>query len=285
MQKSKRLSAVNIAPLNVTTLLLLMGCAGIGRSGKQDSVTFDPDAASVVSYNDGVIDENETIPDGIVLYRPKVEINAPEVEFSLRASELIANFIEIDPKTGVITTTSAGSINHEDIPAEDESEVKITIVAKFGSQESTQTITLKVNDLNDDAPKFNLGIAPAGIDSSVLEVDENEEFSRDVSAEPDVTGATVEYTLDNDDVFNISSEGILSLKDGNSFNYEDKTGTGKNKNEYKVEITATVGEESSSFTLKLEVQDVNEAPTVNNDATIEDGSKNTLYSLGDNQYQ
>ena len=61
----------------MTTLLLLMGCAGIGRSGKKDSVTFVPDTASIVS-----IDENEIFKNGDILLEPKVEIDAPEVVFS-----------------------------------------------------------------------------------------------------------------------------------------------------------------------------------------------------------
>ena len=146
----------------MTTLLLLMGCAGIGRSGKQDSVTFDLNTASIVS-----IDENEIFKNGDILLEPKVEIDAPEVVFSLRDISNLEGLIEIDPQTGVITAVAAnGEVLTPD--HEDQSEYTFTIVASFGSQESTQTIKVVINDLNDSPPIFG-DIGPAaGSDTVVM---------------------------------------------------------------------------------------------------------------------
>ena len=207
----------------MTTLLLLMGCAGIGRSGKQDSVTFDPDTASVVS-----IDENEIFKNGDILLEPKVEIDAPEVVFSLRDSGNLEGLIEIDPQTGVITAANNLTPDHET-----QSEYTFTIVASFGSQESTQTIKVVINDLNDSPPIFaNISPNAVSIDrdsdglpvSASLPVKENETFEELVGAVPDVEGDSVSYALSGADaaLFQIDENAILSPLAGTNFDHETK---------------------------------------------------------------
>lgn len=105
MTNSKRLSPISLAPLNITTLLLLMGCAGIGRTGKPDSVTFDAETVSLPAF-----DENTTVLSGTIVHEPKVEIDAREAVFSIRDAGALDGVLDIDPQTGVVTVTSAKSV-------------------------------------------------------------------------------------------------------------------------------------------------------------------------------
>ena len=153
MTNSKRLSPISLAPLNITTLLLLMGCAGIGRTGKPDSVTFDAETVSLPAF-----DENTTVLSGTIVHEPKVEIDAREAVFSIRDAGALDGVLDIDPQTGVVTVTQDLTPDHEV-----QSEFEFTIVASFGNKESTQTVKVFVNDLNDVDPVITSSATAAAL--------------------------------------------------------------------------------------------------------------------------
>ena len=188
MTNSKILSPISLAPLNITTLLLLMGCAGIGRTGKPDSVTFDAETVSLPAF-----DENTTVLSGTIVHEPTVEIDAREAVFSIRDAGALEGVLDIDPQTGVVTVTQDLTPDHEV-----QSEFEFTIVASFGNKESTQTVKVFVNDLNDVAPIFN-ALSPQAVsvnEDGKLVIPEHTNFAEAVTAIADVDGATVSYAIE-----------------------------------------------------------------------------------------
>ena len=79
-----------------------MGCAGIGRTGKPDSVTFDAETVSFPAF-----DENTTVLSGTIVHEPTVEIDAREAVFSIRDAGALEGVLDIDPQTGAVTFLAA----------------------------------------------------------------------------------------------------------------------------------------------------------------------------------
>ena len=96
-----------------------MGSAGIGRTGKPDSVTFDAETVSLPAF-----DENTTVLSGTIVHEPRVEIDAREAVFSIRDAGALDGVLDIDPQTGVVTVTQDLTPDHEV-----QSEFEFTIVA------------------------------------------------------------------------------------------------------------------------------------------------------------
>ena len=269
MTNSKRLSPITPAPLNITTLLLLMGCAGIGRTGKPDSVTFDAETVSLPAF-----DENTTVLSGTIVHEPTVEIDAREAVFSIRDAGALEGVLDIDPQTGVVTVTQDLTPDHEV-----QSEFEFTIVASFGNKESTQTVKVFVNDLNDVAPIFN-ALSPQAVsvnEDGELVIPEHTNFAEAVTAIADVDGATVPYAIESGEDSNllqIDENGILSLYDEEGIDWE----TDVDNREFTVNVIATVGDLSTTIGVSFVVQNVNDVPpTITSSATENALIENTLY--------
>ena len=156
----------------------------------------------------------------------------------------------IDPDTGVITVADGAVIDYETKPFID---IEVTATSTDGS---TSTGTFRI-EVGDDADEFDIGPV-TDIDNTLNAVAENgtggEVVGITAFAEDLDPADTVTYSTD-DPRFDIDPDtGVLTVKDGVSFDFETEPTT-------DVVITATSSDGSSSTgTFTVNILDVNEAP-------------------------
>ena len=181
----------------------------------------------------------------------------------------------IDPKTGQIT--SAVTLNYESAANAADNcttlnscTVNVTAVNSDNRSSATKSVTIKITDVN-DAPTFE----QADVLESVLLLDENETaLSKAKKGETAVGVDKVTFTaLDEEQgnltyilrgadasMFQLSSAQVLSFKAKPDF---EKPGDSGKDNMYEVTVVARdVGSLIVEHKLRVEIQDVNEAPVV-----------------------
>ncbi|MEP3049255.1 MAG: cadherin domain-containing protein, partial [Roseibium sp.] len=172
---------------------------------------------------------------------------------------------EIDPTSGVITVADGAVIDRE----EDEFiDIEVTATSDDGSS-TTGTFRIDIGDENEDditdiedIDLTNNAVAENGAGGEYVGI---KAFAED----PDATD-TVTYSTD-DPRFDIDpTSGVLTVKDGYSFDYEATPTT-------DVDITATSTDGSSSTgTFTVKILDVNEAPDLDFDANLGPGVSVTM---------
>ena len=189
----------------------------------------------------------------------------PDVGDSVTYSITDSRF-EIDPDTGVVTVADGAVIDHETTPFVD-LEVKAT-----SSDGSSVTETFRV-EVGDDPDEFDIGPV-TDVDNTLNSVAENGSGGEVVGitafAEDRDPGDTVTYST-GDPRFDIDPDtGVLTVKDGVSFDYEATQVV-------DVEITATSSDGSSSTEIfKVNITDVNEAPDLDFDPELGPGVSVTM---------
>ncbi|WP_157738947.1 cadherin domain-containing protein [Labrenzia sp. VG12] len=172
---------------------------------------------------------------------------------------------EIDPDTGVITVADGAVIDREATAFID---IEVTATSTDGS---TSTGTFRVNIGDED--EYDIGPV-SDSDTTLNSVAENGAGGEYVgitafAEDPDATDS-VTYSI-TDDRFEIDPDtGVLTVKDGVSFDHE-ATPT------VDVEVTATSTDGSSSTgTFTVNITDVNEAPDLDFDPELGPGCSVTL---------
>ena len=231
MKLHKRYPLNRLSAINTTTLLLLMGCAGVGRKTTEAPIEFDATPTSVDGYLAHLeYDENAAFEVNQELYDVDIVDGPADITFSLEIKHAeLASLVEIHPQTGVITAVGDFSPDYDD----GEQEFEITVVASTQRQQVRQTIKVTINDINDEAPSFSA--TPA--DSSSI-INENSQYSAQFQALPDAAldGVVIRYSLSGDDArfFDIDTQtGQLSSKTDTVFDHES------GKTEYSLKIIAT----------------------------------------------
>ena len=275
MKLHKRYPLNRLSAINTTTLLLLMGCAGVGRKPTEAPIEFDATPTSVDGYLAHLeYDENAAFEVNQELYDVDIVDGPADITFSLEIEHAeLASLVEIHPQTGVITAVGDFSPDYDD----GEQEFEITVVASTQRQQVRQTIKVTINDINDEAPTFSA--TPA--DSSSI-INENSQYSAKFQALPDAAldGVTIRYGLSGDDArfFDIDTlTGQLSSKSDTVFDHES------GKTEYRLKIIATTyhlvdglpqpasynGEELvTELDISITVSDINEiAPLITSSAS------------------
>ncbi|MEP5419344.1 MAG: cadherin domain-containing protein [Roseibium sp.] len=189
----------------------------------------------------------------------------PDVGDSVTYTITDARF-EIDPDSGVVTVADGATIDHETTQFID---LEVTATSSDGSN-VTESFRIKVGD---DENEFDIGPI-RDVDTSLNSVAENgvggEIVGITALAEDRDLGDTVLYSTD-DPRFDIDpNSGVLTVKDGVSFDYEATQMVG-------VEITATSSDGSSNTrTFQVEITDVNEAPDLDFDPELGPGVSVTM---------
>nr|WP_282449339.1 cadherin domain-containing protein [Roseibium sp. CAU 1639] len=172
---------------------------------------------------------------------------------------------DIDPDTGVITVADGAVIDYE---ANSHIYVDVTATSTDGSSTS-KTFRIDIDDENE------CSIGPVtDSDNTLNSVAENgaggEYVGITAFAEDPDSGDTVTYSI-TDDRFEIDPDtGVLSVKDGVSFDYEAIQSV-------DVEVTATSSDGSTSTgTFTVNITDVNEAPDLDFDPELGPGTSVTL---------
>jgi len=275
MKLHRRYPLSGLSVVNTTTLLLLMGCAGVGRKPTEAPIEFDATPTSVDGYLAHLAyDENAAFEANQELYDVDIVEGPAEITFSLEIDDAeLASLVKIHPQTGVITAVGVFSPDYDD----GEQEFDITVVASTQRQQVRQKIKLTINDINDEMPTFSA--SPA--DSSSI-INENSQYSSKFQALPDAAldGVTIRYGLSGEDArfFDIDTQtGQLSSKSDTVFDHES------GKTEYSLKIIATTyhlvdglpqpasydGEELvTELDISITVSDINEiAPLITSSAS------------------
>ena len=249
------------------------------------SVTPVNDAPEFTSGPDINIEENHSDVTGFTA----TDIDNDALTYSISGGT-DQTFFTIDAATGALTFIDRPDFeNAQDSDQDNIYIVEITIDDGNGGS-ATQTFNIVVSDV------------VTGISISNSSIDENLSGAvvGDLTAAIDDLNATHEYTYalsgDDADKFEVV-DGQLKLKDGVSFNYEEK-------NSYTVTVTATdSGGLSTSNDFTITVNDINEAPTDigitrtvlmdNTDAAVvgtlstvdEDAGENHTYTVSDDRFE
>ena len=94
------------APLNASSLLLLMGCVVI-RNNSQTPIEFDAETASYTR------DENTGFRAGEIVHTP-IQTSPLNAVFSMEVADpRLQNLLSIDPETGVVTATGDFTPDHD----------------------------------------------------------------------------------------------------------------------------------------------------------------------------
>uniref|UniRef100_UPI001CFDE56B putative Ig domain-containing protein n=1 Tax=Stutzerimonas stutzeri TaxID=316 RepID=UPI001CFDE56B len=198
-------------------------------------------------------DENQN-----VLYTAAAT-DATGVSYSLQSgNEDDASLLSIDPATGVVTLL-AGNLNYEGDPAK--TSYSFTVVATDASNnESTQAVTVSVNNLDEVAPTFTSAATADAIDENTPAA--QVVYTATVTDDGDISEGDVTFTLKEGldaDSFTIDEEtGEVTLTD--SPDYETQSS-------YSFTVVATdAAGNSQEQTVTLAINDLDDtapaAPTV-----------------------
>ena len=188
----------------------------------------------------------------------------------------VAGLFNINSSTGVVTFKNATTLDHES-----KSSYTFTVVATSPATPSDltdeQAVTINITDLNDEAPVFSNSLPTS------FNVNEGGAFSQTFTAAPDVSGATVTYTLSGADASDfdiVASTGVVTKKSTVTFDHEAQTS-------HSFTVTATGGSgptvQTATHNVTINVTDVNhEAPTIDSSAVgtwLEEGTSYTTTSV------
>ena len=237
------------APLNASSLLLLMGCVVI-RNNSQTPIEFDAETASYTR------DENTGFRAGEIVHTPTLQTSPLNAVFSMEVADpRLQNLLSIDPETGVVTATGDFTPDYD----AGDREFEIVIIASNESQDARQTVTLRIKDINDSAPIFEP--APASANT----VAENQTYSQSFKANPDAQedGVSISYSLSGADASNFSIDPQTGVVTANAaMDYE------ASKKEFNFSIIATaIKTNPDGTTSELQYNNVN-LPTARQDVTL-----------------
>ena len=194
------------------------------------------------SGTSGTVDEN-VVPSTVVYDANATDADAAfgGIAYSLSGGD--SGLVSIDAVTGEVRLLNSPNF-------EVKSTYSFDVTATQGSTHTTQTVTLGINDLNDNAPVFQSGTTASvneNVAPSTVVYDANA-----TDADSNVTFGSIAYTLSGGDsaLFSIdAATGEVRLL--NSPNFEVKPS-------YSFDVTATQGSTHSTRTVTLGINDLND---------------------------
>ena len=164
---------------------------------------------------------------------------------SYAITEDTSNLFEID-SSGVISLKSGAALDYENATSHT---IKVT-VNDGANTSSEQTITINVNDVNDNAPTITSAASfSVDEDASVTDV-----LHTVTKSDADTDNGVTQFTIteDTSGLFEIDDNGQISLKEGASLDYETTTS-------YSIKVKVNDGVADSSVqTIAISVNDVND---------------------------
>ena len=171
------------------------------------------------------------------------------------------SYFAVDSSSGALSFKSSPDFEK---PLDDNSDntYELEIGASDGANAATLTLTVAVNNLNDNAPGF-------GRDSFSLSTAENNSGTIYTAAASDADGDTLVYSLAGTDssLFSIdSSSGELSFATPPDFEGAEDSNA---DNTYELTIQASDGEQSAALAFQVSVTDLNdESPQITSFASL-----------------
>ena len=226
---------------------------------------LDDEAPTITSSATAVINEN--IGAGQPVYTITATDNVGVTSYGIGGTDA-SHFTVDDPSSGAVTLTA-------DPDYETKSSYSFTVTASdaAGNTSAAQTVSLTINDLNDNAPVFSSG--------STVSIAEGETATGyTVSATDADAGSTISYSITggvDHSLFSITG-GVLSFSAAPDY---EIPGDDDGNNDYEVVVTATDGTHGTPQTVTVTVTDIDEvAPTITTTSVVADIDENTTGSLG-----
>ena len=212
--------------------------ASDGENAADQNVTIDinnvnenaPTFTSTSTFN---VDENQTLVGTVVATDP----DGDTITYSVSGNDAFS----IDESSGVLTFNTAPDY-------ENNSGFNVTATASDGDYSVNQTITVNINDLNDNSPVFT--------SNASFTVTENQISVGTFTSTDADQNTTITYSLSGADAsaFNLNSaSGVFSFI--NEPDYEVKSS-------YSMIATASDGANNTTQNVTVTISDVNEAPTI-----------------------
>ena len=170
------------------------------------------------------------------------DVDSDEITFSVSGSD--ASSISINSSTGELTFDSSPDY-------ESKTSYSIIVTATDGTNSATQEVTISILNVNDNAPVIT--------SSSSFSIDENETSIGTVTA-TDADGSSITYSIDNSSMNINASSGVLSFNSAPDF---------ETKSSYSATVTASDGTNSSSQTISVSINNLNdEAPVFSSSSSF-----------------
>ncbi len=155
---------------------------------------------------------------------------------------------EIDSDTGEVSLAPGQSLDFETDTAH-----SITIQSSDGTNTATHTVAITVDDVNDNGQVFTSGVTA----NAAEDVSDSAVLYTATTTDADTTGEAITYALTDDagGLFEIDPDtGEVSLAPGQSLDFETDTA-------HSITIQSSDGTNTTTHTVAITVDDVNEAPT------------------------
>ncbi|MCK0159717.1 BspA family leucine-rich repeat surface protein [Allomuricauda sp. F6463D] len=218
---------------------IVMALALLWSCGKDDGPTAPTNQAPVIT--DQSFNVAETITDIDVIGAVKaVDADEDALTFSITTND--SDLFSIT-KEGVLSLATGKSLDFSNAVSH-----KITVKVSDGEEDASATITINVGDIS-MVPVF-------GEESYAFEASEDISDTDPIGTvtATDGDGDTLEYTLttNDNDLFEVSAEGELSLADGKELDFETAE-------EHVLTVTVTDGTEAVDATITITVVNVIES--------------------------
>ena len=212
--------------------------ASDGENAADQNITIDinnvnenaPTFTSTSTFN---VDENQTLVGTVVATDP----DGDTISYSVSGNDAFS----IDASSGVLTFNTAPDY-------ENNSGFNVTATASDGDYSVNQTITVNINDLNDNSPVFT--------SNASFTVTENQISVGTFTSTDADQNTTITYSLSGTDAsaFNLNSaSGVFSFIDEPDYEVQSS---------YSVIATASDGANNTTQNVTVSISDVNEAPTI-----------------------
>ncbi|QKG80546.1 cadherin domain-containing protein [Tenuifilum thalassicum] len=238
----------------------------------------DVNEAPAISDASVSIDENS--PNGTSVFNVNddrsgndTDIDGDAISYSITAGDGSGAFA-INPSTGEITVADATKLDFETT-----STFNLTVQASDGTLTDNATITINLNDVNE---------APAISDASVS-IDENSPNGTSVfnvnddssGNDTDIDGDAITYSItagNGSNAFAInSSTGEITVNDATKLDFETTTS-------FSLTVQASDGTLTDAATITINLNGINEAPSISNaSTTIDENTSNgtSVYNVND----
>ena len=203
---------------------------------------FTPSSASIT------VDENSA---GVVYQDPASDPDGDTLVYNIEGVD--SSFFSIDSSSAALSFIAAPDYEQpEDSGLDNTYDLTITATDPVGNQ-GQQSLAITINNINDNAPQFNLS-------STGFSITEGETSVATITAQ-DADGDTLSYDLETSlDVAYFSldpSSGALALQSAADFeNPQDSD----QDNTYQVSLSAFDGSQRTSIDLQITITDINDYP-------------------------
>ena len=227
--------------LSGTILVRQINNNGISSSSTPLTITYDASAPSIDSSTTPTVDEN--IGAGQLVYTITADDNVGATSYAIGGTD--ASAFSVNATTGAVTLTA-------DPDYETKSSYSFTVTASdaAGNTSAAQTVSLTINDLNDNAPVFSSG--------STVSIAEGETATGYTALATDAdAGSTISYSITGgaDHALFTLTGGALSFSAAPDY---ETPGDDDGNNAYELIVTASDSEHGATQTVIVTVTDVDE---------------------------